>query len=338
MTQEATPKSIEYTDEENARIAAYTTADADKLASMVKGASTEVLEILAANTATSPETLETIARRVSAKSVAGFNLAENKNSLPSTLEILYKKVQGSIRTKKFLDFISNQDILSERENQFLAKLGANESTPLPILRKIASHKDLAVSFSVTSNKTLGVAERVDVLRKALELPVNSELFLAAVDHDDLPNGIRTKQLAELSKSEDISLRLAMSTMRNLNMETVGVLLGTKNDDVQENLYRNEHLPEGAYRFLAADKDFHYLQILAENPATPADIIENLATTAVEAFEVIEGLKQFEYIALSLSKNPSVSFETLSQLIENLDGNISESTLRALFQAVKNKQQ
>lgn len=338
MTQEATPKRIEYTDEENARIAAYTTTDAVALASMVKGASTEVLEILAANPATSPETLDVIARKVPAKSVAGFNLAENKNTLPSTLEILFKRVQGSIRTKKFLDFISNQDILSDRENELLAKLGANVSTPLPILRKIASNPDFAVSFSVVSNKSLPVSERVDVLRKALELPVDSEFFLAAIDHDDLPNGIRTKKLAELCKKEDATLWLTMAKMKNLNLETVGFLLGSKDEDVQESLYLNQHLPESAYRFLAADKDFHYMQILAENPATPVDIIENMAANTIEAFEVIEGLKKFEDIALALSKNPSVTLETLSKLTERLDGNISESILRALFQAVKDKQQ
>lgn len=338
MTQEATPKSIEYTDEETARIAAYTTTDAAKLASMVKGASTEVLEILASNPATSPETLETIARRVSAKSVAGFNLAENKNSLPSTLEILYKKVKGSIRTKKFLDFISNQDILSERENQFLAKLGANVNTPLPILRKIATHEDFAVSFSVTSNKTLGVSERVEVLRKALELPAESEFFLAALDHDNLPNGIRTKKFAELCKSEDGVPWDKVAQMRHLDMETTGFLLilGNKEDKIKEILFSNPNLMEGAYRFLATETDFHYLQVLAENPGTPADITDRLASNAIDAFELIESLKKFEVIALSLSKNPSVSVETLEQLTEKLDGHISDSILKALFQAVKNK--
>lgn len=337
MSQENTPGNDTHTDEQKARIDAYTGKDADALAAMVKGASVEVLEILAANPSTDAETLDAIARKSAVGSQAWLNLADNKNTLSSTLDMMYRKIVGSVRTKKLLDLISNQDIRADREDAVLVKMGANEATPLNVLRKIASHRSFEVRFSVTSNKGLPVSERVDILRQAIEeLPVDSQFFIASLDHSDLPNGIRAKKLAELCKGGEETPWLAMAQMKHLNMETIGFLLGSKDEDVQEKLYLNQDLPEAAYRFLAADKDFHYLQILAENPATPADIIENLATNTVEAFEVIEGLKKFEYIALSLSRNPSIPLETLSELSERLDGHVSDSILKALFQAVKDK--
>lgn len=54
------------------------------------------------------------------------------------------------------------------------------------------------------------------------------------------------------------------------------LLRDESGLVRAALARNPHIPEGFYRVLAVDKDRRVLEMLGENPKTPADILESLA--------------------------------------------------------------
>jgi hypothetical protein len=337
----ATNSPADDTTESEARIAAYSATNPEHLASMVKGASVEILEMLVSNPNLPVESLDVIARKMSIRTDGILKLAENKKTPSTTLEWLYNKAVGAMRMNKFLDLISNKDVDSYREILLIASIGTNEATPLPILRKLASSKWPSVRFSVVSNATLPVGERVDVLRAMVEdeeskdAKVSSGMMLDALDHPDLPAGIRSKKLASLMPKQT-GLHEDIAKMKNLDLETIKVLDNSDQSRVKENLYSNPDLPERAYKILSQTNDFHLLQVFAENPSAPEKMIKDLVKDTLYAFAEIERLKEYKNLALAISRNQGISLDTLVDLTEGSEGHVPDSILKALFQAIEDK--
>ena len=337
MTQTKEIASPEVDAENSARTSAYTATDPAQLAGMVKGASERVLEIIASNPESSPETLDAIARKVKLTSQALLNLGKNKNTASATLERIHKKVESSIFRKKLARILTG-DINSYHEVRVLASIGSNESTPVAILRKFAVSEWPSVKYSVVSNPALPISERVEVLRGIVEhdgAPIGSSMMLDALDHDDLPEGIRTKKLAEIAK-RFTGLHDDMAKMKHLDLETVKVLDNSNQMSVKETLYSNPHLPERAYKVLSQTNDFHLLQVFAENPSAPEKMIEDLVKDTLSAFAEIERLKEYKNLALAISRNPSAPLDALTELTQGSELHVPDSILKALFQAVENK--
>lgn len=339
MTEETPSTALAKINAEGqARIDAYVCTDPETLAKMVKGASIEVCEIIAANPAASAKTLDTVARRSRAtfRSKVWTNLAENPNTSSGTLEWISRKVDKAMLTKRFLNVISNQEFGFYDEIMIHASIGTNPSTPLHILRKYAENKYHAIRFGVTSNPTLPLEERVALLiPMATEgNPAGGTIMFPPLDHPDLPADVREKKLAELCADENQLMWEEVAKMKHLNLETVKVLKGANSDEVKESLYSNTQLPERAYKVLSQTNDFHLLQVLAENPATPENLIKGWVQETLDAFAEIERLKQYEFLALAISKNPMVTKDTLIELAQGSEGHVSEGVQQALTTAVE----
>ena len=326
--------------EMEARMAAYTATNPEHLAGMVKGASDKVLEILAANPDTPAAALDLIARKAKITSQALPNLGENKNTSSETLERIHKKAEGSLFRKNIARFLTDS-INSYHEVRVLASMGGNEATPVDILRKFAVSKWPSVRYSIVSNPKLGVSERVEVLcwclehDKGADAPVSSGMMLDALDHKDLPESIRSKNMAEII-NRFTGLHGDMAKMKHLDLATVKVLNNSNQPAVKENLYSNPHLPEQAYKVLSQTNDFHLLQVFAENPSVPEKMIRDLVKDTLDAFAEIERLKEYKNLALAISKNPFTPLDSLTDLTQGSEGHVPDSILKALFQAVEDK--
>lgn len=297
---------------------------------------TQSQEPIAESPKTSPKALDGIVRKIALGSTLSIDIASSPEALPETLEWLYKKATGSIRTKKFLDFISNADVTTYQEVRTLATLAGNPTTPTAILNKLALSKWPSVQYGLSTNTSFPLSKRVEILRNMIDgtTEVSSGMMLDALDQDILPEGVRSKKLAELCSNPNEGLLEEVAKMKNLNLETARTLMRSKRDNVKQALFRNTNLPEKAYYDMGLIGDFEMQQVLAQNPALPQEVLHGFVEATVKAFEKIASLRQFENIALALSKNPVAQPEDLETLAKASEGFVSKASLKSIRRAAE----
>lgn len=326
MTTQTIPITIEHS-ARDARDTASTATSPEELAELEMAASEEVKEIIARNPHTQQETLDRIARKVKIDSIAAQNVAKNEATSPVTLEYLYNKTNTALRFSKIKNFFVPQEASGYQELRVLRHIAGNVNTPRNILDKLATNKWPSVRYALANNPSFPVSERVAILRDLIVEPVNdggiqvsSGMMLDALDHPDIPEGIRTRRLAEIcADPHHEGLLETVANMKHLDLETVRVLSQNSRQEVRDILAKNPHLPEMGYNLLRNSGDFHVLELLAKNPGLPEEILAGITVETVEAFRQIEELKRYHALALSLAKNPASTMESLNTLAHGIDG-------------------
>lgn len=326
METNTIPVTIEHS-EKDAQKTASTTNSTEELGELEIKASAEVKEIIASNPHAGMKTLDNIARVSKAYSIAVQNVAQNKNTAPYTLEYLYNKANTARRFSKIKKFFAPEEAHGYQELRLLVHIAGNANTPRRILDKLATNQWPSVRYSLANNPAFPVAERVSILRDLIVEPTNdgpikvsSGMMLDALDHPDIPEGIRSRRLAEIcADPHHEGLLDTVANMKHLDLETVRVLSRHRRQEVRDIIAKNPHLPELGYNLLRNSGDFHVLELLAENPGLPQEILEGFTSETVAAFKQIEELKRYHTLALSLAKNPASTVETLTSLATGIEG-------------------
>jgi len=180
---------------------------------------------------------------------------------------------------------------------------SNAALPSELLKGFASSQDRSVRTAVARNPSMPG----DVLVQLAEDDSRS-VRSAVAENPATPE----RPLRLLSRDAEKSVRWSVAGNANIARDIVELLANEPDDDVRREVARNPSTGPEALRLLArAPNDV--VCAVASNPATPLDVLSDLAQEAIATGN--------SWLVTGLYENPSTSVQVLESLIHESDGSL-----------------